>query len=127
MDRHYSRHSVGSPHFVPPCVAFLTLVQPGAVWIAIEQRYQKHAWPGAIVNCAFRNETDQLASDMIREATELTRARWPGRLVITMVDPTKIRRTRSPGNCYLKAGWRHLGWTKGGHGSAQLRVLGVGP
>lgn len=75
-DRHYSRQNPESPQFVPPgrCVV---LVSPFAFWItsAPLARYVKHAWPGAWVCSAFRNERrEDRSSELIREALAATRA-----------------------------------------------------
>jgi hypothetical protein len=61
------------------------------------------------VNCAvFRNEGAGRASDLIREAMRLAWNRWPSERLFTYVNPKKIRRTRTPGRCFLKAGWRYV-------------------
>jgi hypothetical protein len=61
------------------------------------------------VNCAvFRNEGAGVASDLIREADALAWERWPGERLYTYVDPGKVRKSRTPGRCFLKAGWRYL-------------------
>jgi hypothetical protein len=70
------------------------------------------------VNSLFRREGGPyLASDLIRWAVAHTRAEWPDVPdlgIITFVDAAKVRRKRDPGRCYRKAGWRHVGFTKGG-------------
>jgi hypothetical protein len=38
------------------------------------------------------------------------------------VDTKKTRHKRDPGRCFLKAGWRYFGWSKGG-----LRILEIRP
>lgn len=66
------------------------------------------------INCAvFRNEGDARSSDLIREAMAIAWKRWPGERLYTYVDATKIR-SNNPGYCFIKAGWRHCGKTKGG-------------
>jgi hypothetical protein len=71
------------------------------------------------VNCAvFRNEGAGLSSDLIRAAVKMAWERWPGERLYTYIDPRKTRHKRDPGRCFLKAGWRHHGWSKGG-----LRIL----
>lgn len=110
-DRHYSRRSVGSPWFTPPGRS-LVLIRPRAVWAVVDQEHVKHAWPGALLNVMFRLERDPLdplASDLIREATWLTRWRFgEGRQLLTFVQPALVRSAR-PGACYLHAGWRKIG------------------
>jgi hypothetical protein len=75
------------------------------------------------VNCAvFRNEGPTKSSELIRQAVELARERWPNERFYTYVNPRKIRHKRDPGRCFLKAGWRHYGWSKRG-----LRILELIP
>jgi hypothetical protein len=40
--------------------------------------------------------------------------------MITFVDTTKIRKKRDPGRCYLRAGFKTCGMTKGGLVALQL-------
>lgn len=66
------------------------------------------------VNCAvFRNESPHRSSDLISEAMGFAWARWPGERLYTTVNPREIRST-NPGFCFVKAGWRKCGTTKGG-------------
>jgi hypothetical protein len=119
-DRHYNRRKVGSPQFVPPgrCVVFKTRGLD-ALWTSSWPfaQYVKHAWGGAWVNSLFRNEGAALSSELIREAVAATRACWPAVPdlgMVSFVDASKTRRKRDPGRCYRKAGFRHVGFTKGG-------------
>lgn len=69
---------------------------------------------GTGVNCSvFRNEGPRLSSSLIREAVEIAWQRWPGQRLYTYVNPGKVRST-NPGCCFLKAGWKRAGRTKGG-------------
>lgn len=118
-DRHYNRQSVGSPQFVPPGRCFVLVSKTAdAVWVTSWPfaEYVKHAWAGAWVNSIFRNEGALLSSDLILSAIAATRAVWeaPPRGVVTFVDASKVRRKRDPGRCYLRAGFKHVGNTKGG-------------
>ncbi len=119
-DRHYNRQKPGTPQFVPPgrCVV---LRCEGAVWVTSWPfpEYVRHAWPGAWVNSCFRNERPDLyrSSDLIREAIAATQAVWPEAPdfgLITFIDPRKVRKKRDFGRCYLRAGFEHVGLTKGG-------------
>lgn len=118
-DRHYNRQKIGARQFVPPgrCLVLKTL-ERDAYWITSWPfaEYVKHAWPGAWINSAFRKEGPGLASEMIREAVAVTRSEWPAPELgmVTFVDPTKVRHKRDPGRCYIKAGFRRVGTTKGG-------------
>jgi hypothetical protein len=119
-DRHYNRQKIGSPQFVPPGSCFVLLTDNAdALWVTSwpNARYVKHAWAGAWMNSLFRNESPHLSSDMIREAVALTRGRYgspPPLGMVTFVDAAKTRRKRDPGRCYVKAGFRRVGFTKGG-------------
>lgn len=121
-DRHYNRRKVGSPQFVPPgrCVV---LRQTHALWVTSWPfaQYVKHAWAGAWVNSLFRNEGAGKASTLILEAIAITRSIWqpPELGMITFVDtkhvpPKMVRGKPVYGYCYLKAGFKHVGFTKGG-------------
>lgn len=125
-DRHYNRQSIGSPQFVPPgrCVVLRTLCGR-ASWVTLSQRpeYVKHAWPLAWNNSLFRNEGAGVSSELIREAIAATLAMWPcpsPQGIVTFVDPSRVRRKRDPGRCYLRAGFRRVGVTKGGLITLQL-------
>jgi hypothetical protein len=89
-----------------------------AVWVSTWPiaQYVKHAWAGAWVNSLFRNEGSFLSSALIRDAVIATRAVWepPALGIVSFVDARKVRPKRDPGYCYLKAGWRHVGFTKSG-------------
>lgn len=125
-DRHYNRRKVGSPQFVPPgrCLVLLT-EDAGALWVTSYPfaEYVRHAWAGALVNALFRRESGPLASDLIVAACAATVAEWPlpDLGMVTFVDPGKVRPKRDPGRCYLRAGFTHVGWTKGGLKAFQLR------
>lgn len=117
-DRHYNRQKPGSPQFVPPgrCVALLTR-KADALWVTSWPfaEYTKHAWGGAWVNSLFRNESGHLSSELIREAVAATRSEWeaPEEGLVTFVDASMVRST-NPGFCYLSAGFKRVGETKGG-------------
>lgn len=122
-DRHYNRQKPGTPQFVPPGRC-LVLKADSAVWVTSWPfaEYVKHAWAGAWVNSCFRKECGGLASDYIRDAISVTRWKWPAVPslgMITFVDQTKVpgvRRSRRDvyGYCYERAGFKHIGFTKGG-------------
>lgn len=66
------------------------------------------------VNCAvFRNESNQLSSEMIKDATELAWNKWNGERLYTYVDAEKVE-SENPGYCFIKAGWKKCGVTKSG-------------
>jgi hypothetical protein len=108
-DRHYSRQTVGAEQFVPPgrCVV---LWMPKAYWVTSWPfgEYVKHAWPGAWMCSAFRNEGAGLSSELIREAIAATRHVFgepPALGMITFIDPKEVKHKRDPGRCFRKAGF----------------------
>lgn len=123
-DRHYNRQKVGSPQFVPPgrCMVLKT---PTAFWVTSFPfaRYVKHQWAGAWVCTAFRNEGNDLSSDLIKSAVALTvqfhldKESWyvdqlPYLGMVTFIDPRKVRKKRDWGRCFRKAGFVYVGRTK---------------
>jgi hypothetical protein len=125
-DRHYNRQHIGAPQFVPPggCLVLITEAAD-ALWVTSTPfaEYTKHQWAGAWVNSTFRNESPHLSSEMIRAAVAASVAMIgppPPLGIVTFVDAGKVRRKRDPGRCYLRAGFRHVGFTKGGLWAFQL-------
>jgi hypothetical protein len=118
-DRHYNRQKPGTPQFVPPgrCIVLLTQ-DSGALWVSScpFAEFTKHAWGGAWVNTLFRREGGPRASELIIAAVAITRAIWepPAVGIVTFIDPLKVRHKRDLGRCYRRAGWKHVGFTKGG-------------
>lgn len=124
-DRHYNRRKIGSPQFVPPGRCVVLRIGTEALWVSSWPfaEYVRHAWAGAWVNSLFRNESDRLSSELIRDAIAMTRAVWPqvpDLGMITFVDAGKTRRKRDPGRCYRRAGFSHVGFTKGGLWALQM-------
>jgi len=118
-DRHYNRQKPGTPQFVPPGRC-LVLRLDSAVWVTSWPfaEYVKHAWAGAWVNSCFRRESGPRASDLITEAVAATRWYWPevpALGMVSFINVDKIRARREGwGKCYIKAGFKHVGETKGG-------------
>lgn len=79
-DEHYNRQSVGADQFVPPGRCVVLVIPEQALWITSWPfpEYVKHAWPGAWVCSAFRNQRPDLhlSSDLITEALMATRFYW---------------------------------------------------
>ena len=132
-DRHYNRQKPGAPQFVPPgrcCVLYAENENGRAFWVTSYPyaEYVHHAWAGAWVCSAFRNEGAGIASEMIREAVAATRAPFgepPELGMITFIDarkvkPTKVHGRDTWGYTYIKAGFKPVGKTKGGLLAFQL-------
>ena len=124
-DRHYNRQRVGAVGFVPPGKCLVLCIDPddngagGAMWIshAPDPAYVKHAWPGAWVCTAFRNEGAGRSSDLIREALAATVEAWgppPPQGMLTFVDPSQTIAKDLPGWCFRRAGFKDRGLSKGG-------------
>lgn len=126
-DRHYNRQKIGAPQFVPPgrCLVLHAESTTGrALWVTSWPfaEYVRHAWPGAWVCSAFRNEGAGIASEMIADAVAATRAYFgdpPSRGMVTFIDRSKVRPTVVRGRpvwgwTWKKVGFRDAGETKGG-------------
>lgn len=133
-DRHYNRQKIGAPQFVPPgrCLVLTAANAAGkALWVTSWPfaEYVKHAWAGAWMCSAFRNEGAGTASEMIVEAVAATRDRFgypPALGMITFLDREKVRpifRRGVPtwGHTWFLAGFEHVGETAGGLMALRLR------
>lgn len=94
-----------------------------AVWVTSWPfgEYVRHAWPGAWVCSAFRNEGAGVASEMIRDALACTVATYGlgAHGMVTFINrkkvrPTKVRGVDVWGWTFLRAGFRACGETAGG-------------
>lgn len=66
------------------------------------------------VNCAvFRNEGQHLSSSLIRQADACADLVWTDRRHYTYVRREAVRSV-NPGFCFIAAGWKRCGMTKGG-------------
>lgn len=139
-DRHYNRQKIGSPQFVPPgrCHVLrigtaeqLSTPDTGAAfWVTSWPfaEYVKHAWPGAWICSAFRNEGAGTSSELIRAAVLSTRDKWqdvPDLGMVSFIDPSKvrprpIRGRKTWGHSWFAAGFQHVGYTKAGLWAFQM-------
>ncbi len=112
-DRHYSRKKKGAALFCGPGQK-LVLVTPDyrALFVWRKAIYRKDNQVG--VECTlFRNEGDILSSQLIKEAEEFAKQKWPGERFFTYVWGKKVK-SSNPGYCFVKAGWRKCGKNKDG-------------
>ena len=119
LSQHYSsknNHPL-TPHITPPGEDMVLMtVDSRALWAWSIEHHRSDGQEG--INCTvFRNETDILSSDLIREADELADARWGRMRHFTYVDGSKVK-SRNPGYCFIAAGWQPCGYSKKG-----LRIL----
>lgn len=130
-DRHYNRQKIGTPQFVPPGSCCVLIGRDArAFWVtsAPIAAYVKHAWAGAWVCSAFRNEGDERASTLIRNAIACSLFHYktaPPLGIVTFIDrdkvrPTIVRGVSIWGWTYMKAGFKPVGETAGGLLAFQL-------
>lgn len=121
FDRHYSRRRARAGargKFVGPGETIVLRSEcGGAMWVwrkFIDDADDGSGQPQRGINCSvFRNETAWLASELVRQADRIADFCWPGERHYTYVDASAVRST-NPGFCFLKAGWRRCGVTRGG-------------
>lgn len=124
-DRHYNRQSIGAKQFVPPgrCTVLKAESDAGkALWVTSWPfpEYTHHAWPGAWICSAFRNEGFGIASELIVQAIAATRfdlGEPPPEGIVTFLDTNKVRPTKVRGKnlwgwTWLKCGFELVGTTK---------------
>jgi hypothetical protein len=124
FDRHYSRRVYADgrkpKQFIGPGEKHPLMLADGRALFAWRKHISDDGQMG--VNCAiFRNEQDDIkASDLIRQAVAIARARWyPGERFYTYIDPRKVIPTMVRGYpvwgwCFYKAGWKFDKVGKGG-------------
>ncbi len=120
-DRHYSRENPGSKKgFIGPGEKIVLLSSDGNAlfaWLRQDPELRLDHIDG--VNCTiFRNEGPVLSSKLILEAEKFAHDRWPGLKLFTYVSKEKVK-SKNPGWCFMKAGWKSAGENKSG----ELRLL----
>lgn len=128
-DRHYNRQKPGTPQFVPPGRCFV-LKAGEMLWVSSWPfaEWVKHEWAGAWINSCFRKECPGKASEYIRQAVAATRWHWPNVPnlgMVTFIDPEHVqprmvRGRPTWGHSYFEAGFKHVGYTKGGLWTMQM-------
>jgi hypothetical protein len=121
FDNHYSRYIYRDgrrPRLFAGPGEKMVLITPDALALFVWRKFISMDHQEGVSCAVFRNEGLLRSSDLIREADLLAWERWPGQRLYTYVDPGKTRHKRDPGRCFLRAGWTHSGWSKGG-----LRIL----
>jgi hypothetical protein len=113
-DRHYSRQKPGSNQFMPPGRTMILRSTEGDVvfgWLSQQKRDDGQSG----YNCSiFRNESQRLSSEIIREAEERVVAEWGLNRGFTYIDPRNINNKRNPGYCFKVAGWKFVKQTNSG-------------
>jgi hypothetical protein len=123
FNRHYSRRVYADgrkpKQFVGPGQKKVLMLADGRALFAWRKHISDDGQIG--VNCAiFRNESDEVASMLIRHAVQFARDKWwPDERFYTYIDPRKVKPTMFRGYpvwgwCFYKAGWKFAGVGKGG-------------
>lgn len=119
FDKHYSRYIYADGRkpklFLGPGEK-LVLLTPSADALCAFRKFRSIDHQVG-VNCAiYRNESPELASDLLRRAMHRAWTKWPGERLYTYVDPlhvkpTMVRGVPVFGFCFQKAGWHFAGVT----------------
>ena len=116
FDRHYSRRHYRDGRrpklFVGPGEKMVLLGMDGRAILIWRKFISNDGQQG--VSCAvFRNEGDHTSSTILMSGEMLAWERWPGERLYSYVDPKAVR-SSNPGYCFMMAGWRKCGRSKGG-------------
>lgn len=114
FSRHYSKYQYKDGRkqnrIVGPGQRIVLITQDGRALFVWRKFIDKSGQTG--VNCSvFRNESCFLSSELILQAEQFAKDRWPGERFYTYVNTEKIR-SRNPGYCFKVAGWKECGITK---------------
>jgi len=115
-DRHYSARKYKDGRqpkkFIGPG-EYILLTLPNRQALFVWRKFRDDSGQKGI-NCSiFRNESDILSSDLIREADAIADFCWLGERHYTYVRASAVK-SRNPGFCFLQAGWKRCGHTKAG-------------
>lgn len=123
FNRHYSRYRYADGRkpklFLGPGEKMVLFRADGSGVFAWRKFIDDSGQTG-VCNAIFRKEeSDDLASDMILQAEKPARRRWPEERFYTLVDPAHVKPTMVRGfpvwgYCYYRAGWSFAGTTKNG-------------
>jgi transposase len=113
--RHYSCRNLRPKKglFVGPGEKIVLRTDGGdAVFVWRQSQFRSDGQEG--VECTlFRNESQTLSSQLVRQADAIADHCWPGERHYTFVNPEAVR-SSNPGYCFLAAGWRRCGETQRG-------------
>jgi hypothetical protein len=112
--RHYSCTNFDASQFVGPG-EHIVLRTDAADAVFVWRNYIDDTIPAQDgIECSlFRNEGPHLSSELVRQADAIADCAWPDQRHYTKVSPADVR-SRNPGFCFIAAGWRKCGFTKGG-------------
>lgn len=120
FDRHYSRYVYADGRkpklFVGPGQKQVLLLVNARALCAWRKFISGDDQQG--VNCAvYRNESEEVASALLKTAMAAAWGRWPGERLYTYIDPREVKptiRASRPtwGHCFYQAGWRFAGLSR---------------
>jgi len=114
--RHYSKRHYRdgrTPHKIVGPGEYIMLILPDYSALFVWRKFISGDGQDG-VNCAvFRNESGLRSSDLILDAEQWARHKWPRERFYTYINPQKIQSV-NPGYCFLCAGWSRCGQSKGG-------------
>lgn len=100
----------------------LITVKCDALFIWLKNRVERYDKQTGVNCTVFRNEGEELSSELVKEADAMAWHRWPGERHFTYVEDGKINSV-NPGYCFKMAGWRTCGRNKDG----RLTILELVP
>lgn len=92
---------------------YLALLSVCGRALLVWRRFRPRDGQDGVCCAVFRNEGAGLSSELLRQGMAWAWRRWPGARLYTYVDPGRVL-SANPGYCFLRAGWRRAGRTKGG-------------
>jgi len=130
IDGHYSRRKRANPHHRVGGVGSPLILKTAAGSALIATWQTRNAWdikwrhfPSWWIGLFRRNPSDPAsASELVRDATTLLAARHAGR-IYTAIDLKKIRKTKTPGLCFIRAGYRPFCSTRPLKPSRSLMII----
>lgn len=109
-DRHYSRQTRGYKQVGSNCRLAVLRNPEGTIALVYGYPYDDmRADKQNGINCElFRNESGHRSSELLLQAEQLLRTKWPqATRHFTYVDPTAIR-SPNPGYCFKIAGYKYI-------------------
>jgi hypothetical protein len=114
-DRHYSARKYRDGRNVKKFIGpgeYIALTLPNRTALFVWRKFRDDSGQAGICCSIFRNESEIRSSDLIREADAVADFCWPGERHYTYVRAKAVA-SQNPGWCFICAGWKRCGLTKG--------------